>query len=115
MTHAAPAADDNNQITIPASFVAVYSDARMRLRESMALVRSRHELCEDLACHLVEQAQRLYQEARSEEGVLAGIHAGLAQPASGMTSGEARWVTLRLAELLAWHSPKLPDTGEKNQ
>ena len=100
---------DDNQTLIPASFIAVYSDAHQRLRESEATVRARYELCEDLACHLTQQAQQLYhRDVQSEEGVLAGIHAGLAAPASGMTEDEARWITLRLAELLGWRSPKLP-------
>lgn len=103
---------DENQITVPPSFIAVYSDARQRLCESVAVVRARYELCEDLACHLVERAQQLYhQSAQSEEGVLLGIHAGLAAPESGVAPGEARWITLRLAELLEWRSPGLPAPG----
>lgn len=99
---------DDNQIQVPPSFVALYSDARQRLREPPAVVRARYELCEDLACHLVEQAQQLYHGgARSEEGVLLGIHAGLAAPGACVSPQEARWITLRLAELLDWRSPAL--------
>ena len=46
--------DDDNQIHVPPSFMAVYSDARQRLLEKPAVVRARYELCEDLAGHLVE-------------------------------------------------------------
>ena len=53
--------DLENQIFVPPSFIALYSDARGRLRERPALVRERYELCEDLAGHLVGQAQTLYQ------------------------------------------------------
>ena len=52
--------DNDNQILPPPSFIALYSDARGRLRESPDVVRARYELCEDLATHLVEQAQTLY-------------------------------------------------------
>lgn len=100
---------DDNQILVPPSFIALFSDARARLMAPADEVRARYELCEDLACHLVEQAQLLYHGgARSEEGVLLGIHAGLSGPDAGVSEGEARWITLRLAELLDWRSPELP-------
>ncbi|WP_404299957.1 hypothetical protein [Alicycliphilus denitrificans] len=100
---------DDNQILVPPSFIALYSDARQRLLTPAGEVRARYELCEDLACHLVEQAQQLYHGgARSEEGVLLGMHAALAGPDSGVSAPEARWITLRLAELLGWRSPALP-------
>jgi hypothetical protein len=101
---------DDNQITVPPSFIAIYSDARQRLRESTAVVRTRYELCEDLACHLVEHAQQLYHvQAPSEAEILRRIHAGLAAgPDSGVNADEAAWITCRLAELLQWHCPELP-------
>lgn len=100
---------DDNQILVPPSFIALYSDARQRLLAPAHEVRARYELCEDLACHLVERAQQLYHGgARSEEGVLLGMHAALAAPDSGVSAQEARWITLRLAELLGWRSPALP-------
>ena len=49
--------EHDNQILVPPSFMAVYTDTRGRLRESADVVRARYELCEDLAGHLVEQAQ----------------------------------------------------------
>ena len=52
--------EHDNQILVPPSFMAVYTDTRGRLRESADVVRARYELCEDLAGHLVEQAQILY-------------------------------------------------------
>ncbi len=101
--------DNENQITPPPSFLAVYSDKRGRLRESIDTVRTRYELCEDLASALVEQAQTLYHvQAPSEAGVLLGIHAGLCSAESGLAPGEATWVTMRLAELLGWPCPQLP-------
>ncbi len=101
--------EEDNQIHVPPSFIAVYSDARQRLTERSDVVRARYELCEDLACHLVEQAQTLYHtQAPSEADILRGIHAGLNTADSGVAAAEARWITLRLAELLEWRCPELP-------
>lgn len=97
--------DDDNQILVPPSFIALCSDERGRLREAPDTVRERYELCEDLACGLEAQAQALYHEAPSEAGVLRGIHAAVASPATGLAPLEARWVVLRLAELLNWPAP----------
>ncbi len=100
---------DDNQILVPPSFIAVHSDARGRLRERIDVVRQRYELCEDLACHLVEQAQTLYHvQAPSEAEILRRIHAGLSSPGAGTSPAEAVWVVQRLAELLQWRCPDLP-------
>ncbi|GAB2727531.1 hypothetical protein GCM10027019_03600 [Melaminivora jejuensis] len=101
--------EDDNQILIPPSFVALYSDARGRLTERPDTLRGRYELCEDLASHLVEQARLLYHTQVPSEGeILQRIHAGLAGgPQTGVSAAEARWITLRLAELLQWPSPAL--------
>lgn len=105
---------DDNQILIPDSFVALCTDARGRLRTPVQQLRERYELCEDLACHLVAQAQQLLHGAvPSEAQVLLRIYQGLSTPGSGCNASEARWITLRLAELLQWECPLLvsPDTG----
>lgn len=100
--------DDDNQIHVPPSFMAVYSDARQRLTEKPAVVRTRYELCEDLAGHLVEHAQTLYHvQAPSEPEILRRIHAGLCTAESGVIAPEATWIVTRLAELLAWPCPLL--------
>jgi hypothetical protein len=100
--------DDDNQIHVPPSFMAVYSDARGRLTASAGEVRARYELCEDLAGHLVEQAQMLYHvQAPSEAEILRRIHAGLCAAESGVSVPEATWITTRLAELLNWPCPEL--------
>ena len=100
--------DDDNQIHVPPSFMAVYSDARGGLTERADVVRTRYELCEDLAGHLVEQAQTLYHvQAPSEAEILRRIYAGLASAESGVSGDEAVWVTTRLAELLNWPCPAL--------
>lgn len=101
--------DDDNQIHVPPSFMAVYTDARGRLTEKPNSVRTRYELCEDLAGHLVEHAQTLYQvQAPSEAEILRRIHAGLCTAESGVPVPEATWIVTRLAELLAWPCPELP-------
>ena len=83
---------DDHQIFLPPSFTALYSDTRGRLRATAAQLCARYELCEDLANHLVEQAQQHYHGAvPSEEEVLRRIHAGLAGAESGVTPPEARW------------------------
>ena len=100
--------DNDNQILPPPSFIALYSDARGRLRESPDVVRARYELCEDLAGHLVEHAQTLYHvQAPSEAEILRRIHAGLCTAESGVSVAEATWIVTRLAELLVWQCPVL--------
>ena len=108
---------DDNQIHVPPSFMAVYSDARGRLTESADTVRTRYELCEDLAGHLVEQAQTLYHvQAPSEAEILRRIHAGLCAAESGVPVPEATWITTRLAELLNWPCPELvPPTPQSSE
>lgn len=100
---------DDYQIDIPPSFFALYADRRQqRLREPIGLVRARYEACEDLATHLTEHARILaHVEVPSEDEVLQRIHAGLLSPESGVSVDEARWVVLRLAELLGWPTPAL--------
>ncbi len=106
--------EEDNQIHIPPSFLAVYADSRQRLREPASVVRSRYELCEDLSGHLVEQAQTLYHvQAPSEAEILRRIHAGLCTAESSVSVDEATWITTRLAELLNWQCPALtPPTAE---
>ncbi|RZI64853.1 MAG: hypothetical protein EOP80_20795 [Variovorax sp.] len=100
--------DDDNQIHVPPSFTAVYSDTRQRLTEKPAVVRTRYELCEDLAGHLVEHAQTLYHvQAPSEAEILTRIHTGLCTAESGVSVPEATWIVTRLAELLTWPCPEL--------
>ena len=99
---------DDYQIDIPPSFFAVYTDARQRLSEPIAVVRQRYEICEDLASHLVGHAQVLHHvEVPSEEEILLRIHAGLNSPDAGASATEAQWIVRRLAELLNWPCPPL--------
>lgn len=102
--------DDTSQIQPPPSFVELFRDRAGRIRTPLAEVVARYELCEDLACHLVEQAQTLYHSGNSsEEGVLLGFHAGLASEGSVVSRAEAGWVIQRLAEQLEWRCPAIPE------
>jgi hypothetical protein len=88
--------------------MAVYIDTRGGLTEKADGVRTRYELCEDLAGHLVEHAQTLYHvQAPPEAEILQRIHAGLCTAESGVSTAEATWIVTRLAELLAWPCPEL--------
>jgi hypothetical protein len=109
ITATAPTMSDDYQIDIPPSFFALHADAqRQRLREPIATVRARYEVCEDLATHLIEHARILaHVEVPSEDEVLQRIHEGLRSPESGVSAAEARWVVLRLSELLGWQTPAL--------
>ena len=101
--------DETSQIQPPPSFVEIYASRSGKLFISKQDLVVRYELCEDLATHLTEQASMLYHTGNSsEEGVLSGIHAGLATEGSVVQPNEARWITLRVAELLNWRSPQLP-------
>lgn len=101
---------DDNQIIVPPSFLAIYSDARGRLLETQARVRMRYELCEDLAQHLGDQAKTLHHDMGvSEDLVMQRMHEGLSATASTLHQGEADWVVHRLAELCGWPAPAVTD------
>lgn len=108
-----PAMDDANQIEVPPSFLAVYTDPRTRrLTEPAAAVRARYELCEDLAQLLVERAAAaLGDRGAGEREVLAGMLQALRAEGSPVLPVEATWVTRRLAELLQWEDPG-PDADD---
>ncbi|MCW7540084.1 hypothetical protein OOT46_19805 [Aquabacterium sp. A7-Y] len=101
---------DEYQIEIPPSFYALYSDARRRLTEPLAVVRARYEICEDLAHHLVEHGKTLLFSVHiNEDEVLRRIYLGLQRPESGVSAPEAVWIIRRLAELLGWEAPHFDD------
>lgn len=98
--------DDVYQIEIPPSFFALYTDARRRLTEPLAVVRARYEVCEDLAQHLTEHGRHMHHAVGiAQDEVLLRCHAGLLSPDAGVSAVEAVWVTRRLAELLDWACP----------
>lgn len=93
---------DENQIHVPPSFHALYTDARQRLTIPLAELRDRYELCEDLAQHLSERASaQHFGTGASQDSVLADCLRGL-QAAPVVSADEAVWVVHRLAEVLGW-------------
>ena len=99
---------DGSQIFIPDSFIALFQGRQQRLRQPLTEIAQRYELCEDLAQMLVEQAQILYhQSAPSESAILQTMFQGLQADGAVVSPSEARWVILRLAELLNWQTPEL--------
>ena len=101
---------EDQQTEIPPSFLALYADARQRLREPLSVVRQRYELCEDLAQLLTGQALGLSQSGTvSDQEVLQRCLDGLRSTDSGLGADEAGWTVQRLAELLGWGWPSSPD------
>ena len=77
----------------------------------MSTVRARYEVCEDLSQMLVDQAEPMRRDNDlPQRDVMLRIHAGLSTSAAGVSRCEAEWVVRRLAELLNWTCPELPDT-----
>ena len=101
--------DDTSQIQPPESFANLFRSRAGILKTPITEIVARYELCEDLACHLVEQAQTVYHSGNaSEEGVLLGFHTAISAEGAAVTAKEASWVIQRLAELLEWKAPQLP-------
>ena len=96
--------DDANQIHVPPSFQELYTaPGGYKLTETMAHVRERYELCEDMAQMLTEQAAaRQFELGVTGEAVLGKMQQGLEAPGSPVLPAEAVWVVRRLAELLNW-------------
>jgi hypothetical protein len=103
----------DSQLSVPPAFVALYSTRAGRLTLPRDDLLARHELCEDLATLLTEQAKlRQWELGVTEQDVLARMHQGLlGGEASPVTPAEATWVVRRLAELLDWPQPELPEPG----
>jgi len=100
--------NDVNQVLIPHSFIALFlPKGRQRPVESRETIAARYDLCEDMAQMLIEHARTtLFALGVTEEIVLDRVHQGLRGEGSGLSESEARWVILRLAELLGWAPPQ---------
>ena len=102
--------NDENQVYVAPSFQALYRDSRNRWTVPPLEVAARHELCEDLAQHLTTHCQGVHVEIGADtEEVLARCLQGLLTPDAGVSEAEAHWVVTRLAELLGWPHPGLPE------
>ncbi len=93
---------EENQILIPESFLALFlSPGRAKPSASREHIMERYELCEDLASALVEQANtKKWELGVEKEDIVERIHQGLLGGETGLSEAEARWITLRLAELM---------------
>jgi hypothetical protein len=98
----------DNQIEIPQSFMTLYvTPGRSTPNASQEIIIARYEQCEDMACTLTEHAQTLvFKENFTEPEVLERCRQGLLADGAIFTEPEARWVILRLAELLDWDAPQ---------
>ena len=93
----------DNQIEIPPSFIAMYlTPGRDRPNAPHEVILARYELCEDMACMLIEHAQKLAFDEDMEQKVLRQCHDGLLADPSNLSAQESVWVMHRLAELLEW-------------
>ena len=99
---------DDFQILIPPSFVALFvPPGRSRPLIGQREMAARHELCEDMAQLLTEQAaNQQFQLGITEDLALERCLQGLLATPDVMGEAEARWVVCRLAELLQWPLPE---------
>lgn len=95
-----------NQLFIADTFKALYADSRGRPTISREEMQTRQELCEDLAQSLSEVCLglRFRADAGTSEAIVR-CHEGLLTPPSSLPATEARWVAIRIAELLQWDVP----------
>lgn len=105
---------DENQTFIPDSFLALYQDARKRLTIPREILVDRYDFCESMAGALVERCQGAYATGFiDQDQVLTRCYDGLVEPSS-LDAAQARWVVMRLAELLEWNwvsAPPGPDAS----
>lgn len=94
----------DNQIHIPPSFLALYTDPlRHKLLATHAHILARYEWCEDMAQLLTDTAQQAqFKLGLSEQVVLERVTLGLQHPEAQCSPEETRWLQHRLAELLNW-------------
>lgn len=98
---------EGSQVVVPEAFVRVHAPTgRLPAGFSRHELAARHELCEDLATLLAEQASTIsWRDGLAPDVVLERIGRGLAGPQAPVSAAEAHWVLQRLAELLDWPAP----------
>lgn len=101
-----------SQIILPESFVALFvPPGKLKASEPYEVIAQRHELCEDMAQLLTEQASQLqWKLGIHESDVLERLHQAISDGSTGLDPAEAVWVIKRLAELLDWPWPSWLDT-----
>ena len=96
--------DEQYQIEIPQSFMAIYS-RNGRPIATRATIEERYDLCEDLASQTSEVCHTLqFSKEWSETEVLRQCLVGL-RSGDVVSAAEADWVIVRTAELLQWTRP----------
>jgi hypothetical protein len=100
--------DEHHQIFIPPSFLALYvPPGKVKPLLNARDMAARHELCEDMAQLLTEQAAtQQFQLGITEDLTLERCLQGLLATPDVLSEAEARWVVCRLAELLHWPLPE---------
>lgn len=96
--------DENNQILIPPSFMALFvPPGKTRPTASHPHIAQRYELCEDMAQMLCESAsEQQFKTGCDPDSLVQSMAQTLQGEGAVLDSGEARWVVLRMAELLHW-------------
>ncbi len=96
-----------NQTEVPAAFMDIYC-RHGRPLESLAMICSRHEACEELSYQVSSFCTSLQaRDEVSEAEVLGRCYAGLLASPETVSEPEARWVIGRVAELLEWPTPQV--------
>jgi hypothetical protein len=100
--------DEHHQIFIPPSFLALYvPPGKVKPLLNARDMAARHELCEDMAQLLTEQAAtQQFQLGITEDLTLERCLQGLLATPEVLSEAEAHWVVCRLAELLHWPLPE---------
>ena len=98
---------DEYQIHIPPLFMALFvPPGKIKPTIGLREMAARHDLCEDMAQLLTEQAaNQQFQLGITEDLALERCLQGLLATPEVVNEAEARWVTCRLAELLNWPLP----------
>jgi hypothetical protein len=91
---------DDQRCPPPASFLALYTDARKRPTESLDWLIERHDLCESLA----QQLSPSVRAAMADDGlglddVMPRCRQVLEHPGIGLSAAEVSWILSRLSEL----------------
>lgn len=102
--------DEQYQIEIPQSFMAIYC-RNGRPFASRRTIEERYDLCEDLATQTSDLCHALRSAGQSSEAdILAQCRAAL-RGGDAVTAAEGDWVIVRTAEMLRWKRPDLEPTS----
>lgn len=105
--------DDSSQVSIAASFIALFTPAgRSKPSATHAFIAQRYELCEDMAQMLCDSAsEQQFKTGVLPELLVESMQAALLGDGAVLQPDEARWVVLRVAELLQWEVPALHEAS----